>query len=227
MSPTRNERHGDAARARGRATSEDVARAYGERADALAHVLGRTVAPDDPDRGIIESWASGVPGRILDVGSGTGRWTAHLAARGHAVEGLEPAAPFVDMARESFPAVTFRHAQVSDLDETDDRWAGILAWYSLIHMDDRELPAALATLHRVLEADGHLLLSFFSGSDYAPIAHPAATAYLWPMDDMVTALDRAGFRITGQRTMPGAPHAVVTARAVARQPSVDGRSDRS
>lgn len=212
---------------RGRESSSDVPGAYGERADALARVLGRTVAPDDPDRGLIESWADGVPGRILDVGSGTGRWTAHLAARGHAVEGLEPAAPFVHMARASFPAVSFRNASISDLDQTGARWAGLLAWYSLIHMDDRELPAALATLHRALEADGRLLLSFFSGPVYGPIAHPAATAYLWPMADMVTVLGRAGFRVTGRRMVPGAPHAVVTARSLPRQTSVDGRTGRS
>ncbi len=211
----------------GHEPSTDVPGAYGERADALAGVLGRTVAPDNPDRGLIESWADGIAGPILDVGSGTGRWTAHLAARGHAIAGLEPAAPFVDMARASFPAVSFRNASIADLDQTATRWAGLLAWYSLIHMDDRELPAALATLHRALEADGQLLLSFFSGPVYGPIAHPAATAYRWPMADMVTVLEQAGFQVTGQRTIPGAPHAVVSARSLPRQTVDDGRTGRS
>lgn len=196
-------------------TYEDIPSAYVARAEVLAGVLGREVAPDDPDREVIEAWAGGVPGRILDVGSGTGRWAGHLAALGHTVDGIEPSGPFVDMARESFPTVAFRHGAISDLDGTEERWAGLLAWYSLIHMDGRELPVALATLHRVLEADGQLLLSFFTGPCHGPFAHPAATAYLWPMDGMVTALERAGFRVTGRRTQPGAPHAVVTARSAA------------
>lgn len=196
-------------------TYEDIPSAYVARAEVLAGVLGREVAPDDPDREVIEAWAGGVPGRILDVGSGTGRWAGHLAALGHTVDGIEPSGPFVDMARESFPTVAFRHGAISDLDGTQERWAGLLAWYSLIHMDGRELPVALATLHRVLEADGQLLLSFFTGPCHGPFAHPAATAYLWPMDCMVTALERAGFRVTGRRTQPGAPHAVVTARSAA------------
>lgn len=196
-------------------THGDVADAYGARAEVLAGVLGREVAPDDLDRGIIEAWAGNVPGRILDVGSGTGRWTGHLAARGHAVHGLEPAGPFVDIARENFPTVPFRQAAISDLDRTEERWAGLLAWYSLIHMDERELPAALATLHRVLDADGHLLVSFFTGPRYGPIAHPATTAYLWPVESMVTELERAGFRVTGRRAHPGVPHAVVAAQAAA------------
>lgn len=196
-------------------TYEDIPSAYVARAEVLAGVLGREVAPDDPDREVIEAWAGGVPGRILDVGSGTGRWAGHLAALGHTVDGIEPSGPFVDMARESFPTVAFRHGAISDLDGTEERWAGLLAWYSLIHMDGQELPVALATLHRVLEADGQLLLSFFTGPCHGPFAHPAATAYLWPMDCMVTALERAGFRVTGRRTQPGAPHAVVTARSAA------------
>ncbi|AVM63915.1 class I SAM-dependent methyltransferase [Dietzia cinnamea] len=196
-------------------TYEDIPSAYVARAEVLAGVLGREVAPDDPDREVIEAWAGGVPGRILDVGSGTGRWAGHLAALGHTVDGIEPSGPFVDMARESFPTVAFRHGAISDLDGTQERWAGLLAWYSLIHMDGQELPVALATLHRVLEAGGQLLLSFFTGPCHGPFAHPAATAYLWPMDCMVTALERAGFRVTGRRTQPGAPHAVVTARSAA------------
>lgn len=196
-------------------TYEDIPSAYVARAEVLAGVLGREVAPDDPDREVIEAWAGGVPGRILDVGSGTGRWAGHLAALGHTVDGIEPSGPFVDMARESFPTVAFRHGAISDLDGTQERWAGLLAWYSLIHMDGQELPVALATLHRVLEAGGQLLLSFFTGPCHGPFAHPAATAYLWPMDGMVTALERAGFRVTGRRTQPGAPHAVVTARSAA------------
>ena len=193
----------------------DPADAYDARAEFLAEVLGKVVGPGDPDRRVIEAWADGVPGRILDVGSGTGRWAGHLAALGHAVEGLEPAGRFVEMARRTFPTVAFRNAAISDLDSSEERWAGVLAWYSLIHMDAEELPAALRTLRRILDAGGQLLLSFFTGPEYEPIPHPATTAYLWPMDDMVDALQRAGFEVTGQLTNPGAPHAVITARATA------------
>ena len=195
------------------AGNKGAAEAYDARAEFLAEVLGKVVGPGDPDRRIIESWAGGVPGRILDVGSGTGRWAGHLAALGHTVEGLEPAGRLVEMARRTFPAVEFRHAAISDLDSSEERWAGVLAWYSLIHMGADELPAALKTLRRALDEDGQLLLSFFTGAGYEPIPHPATTAYLWPMDDMVGALGRAGLEVTGQLTNPGAPHAVITARA--------------
>ena len=191
----------------------DAAAAYDARAEFLAEVLGREVDLGDPDRRVIEAWASGVPGRILDVGSGTGRWAGHLAQLGHAVEGLEPAGRFVELARRTFPGVAFRHAAISDLVSTEERWTGVLAWYSLIHMDAHELPATLSILRRVLEEGGQLLLAFFTGIGYEPIPHPATTAYLWPMEDMTAALRRAGFEVTGQHSSPGAPHAVISARA--------------
>lgn len=192
-----------------------AAEGYDARAELLAEVLGRRVEPGDPDRRVIEAWADGVTGSILDVGSGTGRWAGHLAQLGHTVEGLEPAGRFVEMARRAFPAVPFRHAAVSDLAASDERWGGVLAWYSLIHMDAHELPGALSTVRRVLDDGGRLLMSFFTGPRYEPVTHPATTAYLWPVDDMRAALRRAGFEVTGQHTNPGAPHAVITARAAA------------
>lgn len=196
--------------------SHDVAAAYGSRARFLAQVLGTTVSPADLDRHTIETWASAVPGTILDVGSGTGRWSGHLTALGYNIEGLEPAEQFVRIARDTFPSAAFRHASIADLEDSDEKWAGVLAWYSLIHMNAGELAHSLATLHGVLHDEGHLLLSFFVGARHEPIAHPAATAYRWPMPEMIRILTEAGFRVTGHHTSPDGPHAYVAARVRSR-----------
>lgn len=37
-----------------------------------------------------------ISGRILDIGSGTGRWTGHLAGLGHAVVGVDPSEDFIE-----------------------------------------------------------------------------------------------------------------------------------
>ena len=196
-----------------------MADAYNSRALVLADVLGATVSGDDPDRRVIEPWADTVHGKILDVGSGTGRWTGHLAALGHTVEGVEPAKEFVDLARENHPSVHFRLASIADLDGTDERWGGILAWYSLIHMGPDELPEALAALYRTIEANGGILLSFFTGPRLAEIDHPATAAYLWPMEDMSRALEKTGFEISVRHASADSPHAYIIAHARARADS--------
>ncbi len=161
----------------------------------------------------IEPWADTVRGRILDVGSGTGRWTGHLAGLGHDIDGLEPVEELVGVARKAHPEVTFRLGAISDLAATDDRWAGILAWYSLIHMGPDDLPDALATLRSALEDGGTMLMSFFSGPRLESFDHPVATAFRWPLPDMTRALNHAGFEVIGERWDGRSPHAIMLARA--------------
>ena len=198
-------------------TRDEVVTAYGSRARGLAAMLGTRVDPQDPDRAIVEAWAAAVRGPILDVGSGTGRWAGLLAELGHTVEGLEPAAEFVEIARRAHPAVPFRSGAIADLDGPADagRWSGILAWYSLIHLGPEEMPAALALLRRALAEDGSMLVSFFTGARLEPFAHPVAPAYRWPAHDLIDALTAAGLVVTGHRTHPGGQHASVSAAPAA------------
>src|SRR5690625_4775943 len=105
---------------------DEVTQAYRTKAAELAGMLGTVVSPRDPGRGGIESWAETVSGRILDVGAGAGRWTGHLAALGHDVEGLEPVDQFVELARRAHPAVPFRHGSLADLVGSAERWSGIV-----------------------------------------------------------------------------------------------------
>lgn len=193
--------------------TDEVKDAYHAQASDVEGMLGTEVSAVDPDRAVIEPWADSVNGRILDVGSGTGRWTGHLAGLGHDIGGLEPVEQFVDIARMAHPGVPFLLGAIDDLADSDDRWAGILAWYSLIHMGPDDLPNALATLRSVLEVDGTMLMSFFSGPCLEPFNHPVATAYRWPLPDMARALDQAGFDVIGERWDGRGPHASMLARA--------------
>lgn len=197
-------------------STDEVADAYGSNAAELADMLGAVVSPQDPDRGVIEPWAETISGTILDVGAGTGRWSGHLAALGHDVEGLEPVDQFVEIARRTHPTVMFRHASLADLVGSQERWSGILAWYALIHLGPDELPTALRTLREILQEGGSLLVSFFSGPRLESFPHPATTAYRWPMTDMTHAIEQAGFDVTDQRWDPRAPHANIAASATPR-----------
>lgn len=192
-------------------TADEVAQAYGANAAALADILGTVVSPQDPDRGVVEPWAQTISGRILDVGAGTGRWSGHLAGLGHTVEGLEPVDEFIEIARRTHPTVVFRHAALADLLSCEEHWSGILAWYSLIHLGPDQLPGALSILRGVLEEGGSLLISFFSGPRLEAFAHPATTAYRWPMNEMARVLEQAGFEIINQQSSSRGSHANITA----------------
>lgn len=194
-------------------TMEDgLLHAYATRASDVVALLGTGVSPADPDRTIIEAWASTVDGRILDVGAGTGRWTGHLARLGHDVEGLEPVPQLVAVARAAHPTVPFREQTIAELAEADDRWSGILAWYSVIHMDPRALAAALTVLHGALAPGGTLLVSHFTGPAPGTLRHPVAPAHRVPPQAMAEAVVAAGFEVAHQRTAPGGLHGILLAR---------------
>lgn len=195
-------------------TKDDVVQAYDSHTFDPETMLGTVVADEDPDRQVIEPWADTVDGVILDAGSGTGRWTGRLAELGHRVEGLEPAQRLIDLAREAHPSVTFHHGSVDDLADAGQRWAGVLAWYSLIHLNPEQLPDALDTLRAVTANNGSLLMAFFAGSELEQVPHPVAPAWCWPLAEMTLALERAGFEVTASRREPSFMFAWVEARAV-------------
>ena len=192
---------------------DDVSKAYSSPSFDAQAMLGTTVSANDPDRRLIESWARGIDGVILDVGAGTGRWAGHLTGLGHEVEAVEPATRLVELARRTHPSVTFHHGAIADLVDCPKRWAGLLAWYSLIHMGPEELPDALVALRMAVEDGGGLLMSFFSGPYLEPMPHPVATAYRWPLDELARVLETAGFQVIDSHGDPWVPHTHLTAEA--------------
>ncbi len=193
-------------------TNHEIKKAYASQTHDVEQLLGTAVSESDPDRAVIEPWADTVKGSLLDVGSGTGRWTGHLARLGHEIEGLEPVESLVETSRRTFPVVPFRRGSIEDLAETPHRWAGILAWYSLIHMGPHQLSEALSILRGALQDNGTFLMSFFSGPHLVPFDHPVAVAYLWPMQEMKRALVKAGFEVEAQSWAPSGPHTWITAQ---------------
>ncbi|WP_221584320.1 class I SAM-dependent methyltransferase [Microbacterium sp. G2-8] len=189
--------------------------AYGRRAAEYVEALGSVEVMADADRTCIETWASGLDGRVLDIGSGPGHWSAHLHERGSLIEGVEPVREFLESARARFVGVEFREASVLEMPYDDGAARGVLAWYSLIHLDPDDVALALASIARVLAPGGSLLLGFFEGAEVATFDHAVATAYFWPITSMTDLLDSAGFAVVGVecRTDPGGrPQASIIAR---------------
>lgn len=187
---------------------------YTRRAAEYAELLGTMGATAAPDRALVERWARATSGPLLDLGCGPGHWTAHLAALGADVRGIDPVPAFVEIARRAHPHVDYRLGGVERL-PADARWGGILAWYSLIHLPPTEMPGALARIHAALRPGGTVLLGFFDGERIEPFDHAVTTAHRWPVAALGTALAAAGLVVehTERRTDPGArPHAAILAR---------------
>lgn len=102
-------------------------------------------------------------GPVVEVGSGPGRVTAHLHSLGLDVSGVDLSPAMVALARREQPGLRFHEGSMAALDVADGALAGLVAWYSVIHIAPEDLPAVFAEFHRVLAPGGHLLLAFQVG----------------------------------------------------------------
>ncbi|WIB71526.1 class I SAM-dependent methyltransferase [Curtobacterium sp. MCBD17_026] len=195
--------------------TERVSAAYSARADEYAALLGSMNAVHPDDRALVDAWATGRSGPLVDAGCGPGHWTAHLARQGHRVSGIDAVPEFVEHARRTHSAsVDFRLGSLDALPLADGSVDGILAWYSVIHHEPSRIGGALAEFRRVLTPGGGLLLGFFEGAAVEAFDHAVVTAYRWPVASLAALLDEAGFDVVDAhtRTDPGhRPHGAISA----------------
>lgn len=189
---------------------DDVVASYQKISPILDRVLGASIHPDDPGKLVIESWVQGLDGPILDAGAGTGRWTRHLHNQGLEVVGMEPVPELVNSFHQAHPEIPMIQAQFLDAPRLGS-WSGILARYSLIHLEPEEMNRALNALVSSLDDGGSLLMSFFGGHQLSRISHPIAPALVWPVEYMKTLLRRRGMKITAQHQSTNSPHAFLAA----------------
>lgn len=129
----------------------EVSDAYGRRALEYIAEHGAIGNAEEADRTLIASWAGTVRGRIIDVGSGPGQWTNFLHPAGADVEGVEPVLPFVEDARRRYPNVSYEIGRAEHLRVNDASAGGILAWFSLIHVEPDQIGVVFAEFARVCD----------------------------------------------------------------------------
>ena len=117
------------------------------------------------DRELLSKFAELMPqgGRVCDMGCGPGHVGRYLATLGLTVLGVDNSPAMVAVARRLNPALRFEPGDMLRLQFSDESFAGITAFYSLIHIDRPRVPQALAELFRVLTKGGHMLVAFHAG----------------------------------------------------------------
>ncbi|MFD7164967.1 class I SAM-dependent DNA methyltransferase [Streptomyces violascens] len=102
-------------------------------------------------------------GPVADVGCGPGRITAHLRGLGLDAFGIDLSPAMVETARREHPGLRFEVGSMTDLDLADASVAGLVAWYSLIHVPDDEVGPVFAHFRRAVRPGGLVLLGFHVG----------------------------------------------------------------
>jgi ubiquinone/menaquinone biosynthesis C-methylase UbiE len=107
-------------------------------------------------------------GVLADVGCGPGHITDFLARSHPEVIGIDLSPEMINIARTANPGLSFEVASMLDLPVADRAWTGIVAMYSIIHLNQDERRRAFAEFHRVVRPGGWLLVSFHIDSSDFP-----------------------------------------------------------
>ena len=101
------------------------------------------------------------PGRIADVGAGSGREVAWLAANGFQVVGYEPSQALLDEARARYPGLTFESAALPELVGIDDgTFDNVLCETVVMHLARDQIAASVRRLVAILKPRGILYVSW-------------------------------------------------------------------
>lgn len=194
-------------------------------ADAYDRLLPGLDAEHPRDLAMLEAFADAAAetgGCVVDVGCGTGRIARWLGARGLSVVGVDPSSAMLRIASAAQPDAAFEVGTATAIPAPTASAAGVLAWYSLIHVPPGELDAAAAELARVVHPGGVVLVAAQSGAGMRRLVgaygtEATLTAWAYDAATLAAALEGEGLEVqaTLEREPEGRermPQAAVLAR---------------
>ncbi len=183
-----------------RTIAEYEAIAEGYRAGTWDHDVSQNRAA------LLEAIEGEPPFSILDLGCGPGRDLCAFRALGHAVVGLDGAAPFVTMARAASGCEVW-HQDFLALDLPAAHFDGVFANASLFHVPQSALPRVLRDIATALKPGGVLFSSNPHGMDDEGWCGGRYGCFL-SLETWCDVVQEAGFiALTHYHRPPGRPRA--------------------
>ncbi len=208
---------------------DNLETSYNRVAEEYVHHIFNELQYKPLDRQLLDRLAASVGkgGVICDMGCGPGHVARYLSERGAHVIGVDLSAGMIEQARRLNPGIEFRQGNMLALDVQDGAWAGIAAFYSIIHIPREEVVAALCELKRALQPGGYLLLAFHVGSEVVHLEEwwgqaVSADFVFFLVPEMQAYLQTAGFQLEDLMERPPYPnveHQSHRAYILARKPA--------
>jgi SAM-dependent methyltransferase len=178
-----------------RASYDQVAETY---ADTFFDELDRKPF----DRELLDAYAERNRGQglVLDVGCGPGHIARYLHERGVDAAGVDLSPEMVEVAQRLNPDIRFDVGNMTALDVEDGSLAGIIAFYSVIHIPREGAPAVLGEFRRAIRPGGELVLAVHAGTgsvrrdDFLGQPVPFEATF-FERDELVSLVDDAGFQL--------------------------------
>jgi SAM-dependent methyltransferase len=180
------------------------------------------------DRALLDRFADAVRNRgpVCDLGCGPGHVARYLKERGLDVVGYDLSPKMVEAARLLNPEINYHQADMTALDHAAGSWAGVVAFYSLIHIPPAEIAQTLRGFWRILQPGGRLLLAFHIGEETLHLddwweKRVNVDFFFFQPEQMARDLEAAGFEveeIIEREPYPDVEHQSRRAYIFARRP---------
>jgi SAM-dependent methyltransferase len=148
----------------------------------VAAYEGDDLAP--VERLILERYRDELSGRVLDLGCGAGRLTAHLLQIADETHGFDIAPAMIAACRRRFTDGTYTVGDMRDLSVYDDTpFDAVIAAYNVLDaVDPASRERTLEEVHRVLHPRGLFVLSAHNRHFLPRVRGPARVAARRPKD---------------------------------------------
>lgn len=144
-------------------------------------------------------------GKILEIGSGSGRDALDLTATGYEYVGTDIADGLLEVARKNAPGLTFFKQSVYDLDFPAKSFDGFWCCATLLHVPKARIDEALQRIYRLIKAGGFGFISVKPGESERVILDDFAQGKsgrffaFYSMSEFHAVLERNGFEVVEER----------------------------
>ena len=209
----------------------DYQASYDAVADEYVRRISDELRHKPLDRALLDRFADATRdrGSVCDLGCGPGHVARYLTERGVDVVGYDLSPRMVEAARVLNPEIKFHQADMTALDHADESWAGLLAFYSLIHIPRAEIAQTLHEFRRVLQPGGLVLIAFHIGDETLHLddwwdQKVSVDFFFFQPEEMARTLQGAGFEveeIVQREPYPDVEHQSRRAYIFARRPKAE------
>ena len=144
---------------------------------------------------------------VCDLGCGPGHIANYLKSLTADVFGIDLSPEMIQIAKRRYPSIDYRVGDMLELDLPLNSLGGIVAFYSIIHLQRHQLEGAFSGMLRVLVPGGSVLASFHRGTGEhhqdGSLGKPVEfDCTLFEPDEVAHAMNRAGLSVKEIATRP-------------------------
>lgn len=142
-------------------------------------------------------------GKVLEIGSGTGKDASALIAMGYDYTGTDASEGLLKIAQKRNPQATFKHVGVHDLDFPEHEFDGFWTVATLLHIPKNKLDEALQKIKTQVKPGGIGFITMKAGAGEKEDPETGRWFAYYSKEGFQETLERNGFEVIEEKNRKG------------------------